>query len=233
VQVYIEYVIIDNFVITALIGLLTLRTLRIRAPWYRIATTATTGTAFAIFMPFINLHPALLFFLKILSAVPLVLLLHPPKKFRRFLLTYLTFFGYTFLTGGAAFGLIYLMSGDITQALSLNYQSPVSIGLILAFAAALAYCVSRAAIYINKKRVIIPYTCNFEITLADKTTGRLNGFIDSGNSLYDPKTQLPVVVARAEIINRLLGAEVLEKYILTGSLKNIPDARLIDFSTLT
>ena len=230
-EVYVESVIIDNFVIDGLIGILTLKTLRFKTNHLRIALSAAVGTAFALVMPFVRLNAVILLLIKTAAAFLLVLLLAPYKKFPRFLLAYLTYFGYTFLLGGACIGIIYLMTGDINSALSLNYQSPVCIGLILFLGAAAVFGVSRAAVYINRKRAVLSFYRVFSAEINGKSTGKLNGFVDSGNSLY--ADNLPVVVIKASAIKAVFTPETLERYLLTGSLKEFPCGRLMEFSTLS
>ncbi|WP_246451981.1 sigma-E processing peptidase SpoIIGA [Alkalicella caledoniensis] len=48
--------------------------------------------------------------------------------------------------------------------------------------------------------------CDLEI-LMDKSVFSIKGFVDTGNSLYDPITKLPVVIARGKIFKNYLGEE--------------------------
>ncbi|MDR3318660.1 MAG: sigma-E processing peptidase SpoIIGA [Clostridiales bacterium] len=231
-EVYIEYVIIDNIAIDFLIAMFTLKTLRLRVRYIRVILSALVGTGFAAVMPYIHINSYILLAVKVVIAAILVGILYPYKTVKRFFAAYLVFFGYTFLTGGACIGLIYLMTGDTAAALSLTYQAPVSAGAVLLLGAAAAWVIYKAVCYVDRERVIMPFMRRFTLAVGTREAS-LNGLIDSGNGLFDPKTALPVIVVKARALAGVFPESFFERYLLTRSLKGLPDGHLMQFSTLS
>lgn len=61
---------------------------------------------------------------------------------------------------------------------------------------------------------------DMEITIDNKTF-TIRGFVDTGNSLYDPITKLPVVIANAKIFQTYLGNE-WDNWFKQGEMWSIP-----------
>ena len=95
-EVYIEYVILDNFIINTLIILLVNSTLHQKISKFKVILASCIGTIFAIFMPFISVSNIFLFVLKLMVGLIMVMC------FARFnikdiSISYVLFLSYTFL----------------------------------------------------------------------------------------------------------------------------------------
>ena len=188
-DVYIEYVIIDNFVITFMISALTYKLMLKRVAKLRSAIAAIVGTAIAIAYPFVY-NDVLVIVIKLGLWIALSLILFAGKP--RLLLCSLTFLAITFLFGGAMFGINYLASGDAYSAMRVNtFDFPISVVIVGTF---LCYCfVKKIAISIHKRHDICGSIYKFSVGLFGKTL-ELSGLMDTGNRLYDERAGLPVVV---------------------------------------
>jgi len=116
-QLYIEYVILDNCVIDYMILKLIDISTGQKIKKLNKVLVCGLGTIFAVFMPFLHDQKLALFFYRIFTSLILVMCLKKYKKTTNFLTYYCLFFAYTFLLGGAMLGLIewmginYSMSG--------------------------------------------------------------------------------------------------------------------------
>jgi stage II sporulation protein GA (sporulation sigma-E factor processing peptidase) len=223
-SVYIESVILDNFFVTLLISLLSYRALSIRRSRRRHFFAALTGTAVAVAYPLLDLHAAFLVLIKLALAAVLVLILFY-KKAKMFPAA-CVFLGLTFAFGGALFAIGYAFYGDVHAALTL----PVTFlptGLIIAAALVLYLIYKKIVRKLKRVRDAKTYLVRAEIDALGKTVSGV-AFLDTGNRLYDPKTDLPVVVLGAEPSLQILGDSGLCA-MLRGQIGEIsPSARYME-----
>ena len=187
-EVYIEYVILDNFVIDYIILYLTLFSLKQKISHLNLILSSIIGTLFAVFMPFITLSSIALFFIKL--GVGLIMILFISKKELKWItLNYFLFLSYTFLMGGLCFGLIYLLFGTISLNGIIMYQFQMPIGLI--FLVLFIYFLFIKKLVAHKRK-FGTYTYAVEIYKEDKSM-HLVGFLDTGNQMYD-KSGNPILI---------------------------------------
>ncbi|MBR5388746.1 MAG: sigma-E processing peptidase SpoIIGA [Clostridia bacterium] len=181
-EVYVEYVFTDNFVIDYLILKLTCLIAGKRVKTSRLLSCAFFGAVFAVLFPLIE-NPAISLPAKITFGLLTVTAAVKSDGFTDYLFTAGAFFGVTFLTGGAIIGAFSL--------LGLNYSSEYAIGLMILP----VYIVLKTAAEIIKKfkaaKVTEKFSANVEITVNGVTVA-CRGFFDTGNSLYDGLS--PVIV---------------------------------------
>lgn len=219
--VYIEYAALDNlfldFILLRAAGL----TVRRKEKLWRLWVAAAFGTAFALVFPFLSLPAVVLILLKLLSAAFMVWLAGSYRSFGRYLTVYALFLGYTFAAGGCMIGLFSVFRADYTLDGAFGYFSPLPVGVVailVYLAAAVGVRVLRAA---GKKRKAL---C-FRMKCAVERSGvrvEAEGFLDSGNRLYDGKTGSPVVIASRALASALFSERI------AGSTR----ARWLEFSTL-
>ena len=177
-NVYVEYVVLDNFVIDCLVLLAVALTLKISYTWWRIALGGAVGTACAVVSVFV--HGVWLYLLK---AACLILMCvttvgFGKKLFWHILLT----FAYTFVLGGAIIGLFNLFKIDYVNSDGQFYQMKVPLFVYAIAVALVAFLCYSIAVYLKNAKRIAPYRKKVQIVL-DKTY-TVEGFCDSGNSLY-------------------------------------------------
>ena len=121
--VYIEYVLIDNFVIDYLMLKATFTTTGKRYKKGRLFLCAFLGAIIALVFPLIKVHSVILIAIKVLSGILIILISNDYQKKKDFYVHALLFFWYTFLTGGVIIG--------VFNILGLNYSSEISIALMV------------------------------------------------------------------------------------------------------
>ncbi len=199
-NVYIEYVLIDNFVIDYLMLKATFLTTGINYNKKRLVFCAFLGAIIALIFPLIKLHVVLFTAIKILSGLLVILLAYSYKKPKTYYINAVIFFGYTFLTGGIIIG--------VFNIFSINYSSESAI----AFMVIPAYAIIRTAIgvikHIYRQKDVMSAVREIEIT-AFGVTKKGRGFIDTGNALFDDDS--PVIFC----------VKGYAKQFLSGAIKHI------------
>ena len=177
-NVYVEYVVLDNFVIDSLLLLAVAMTLRISYKWWRIALGGGVGAACAVVSVFVS--GVWLYLLKAacLISMCVVAVGFGKKLFWHILLT----LAYTFVLGGAVIGLFNLFQIDYVNGDGQFYEMKVPLFVYVLAVALVAFLCYSIVIYVKNAKKLTPYRIKVQIEL-DKSYV-VDGFCDSGNSLY-------------------------------------------------
>ncbi len=196
--VYIEYVILDNFIIDFIILYSTAKLLKLDIKPFRLILSSILGVGFAFLTPYINIHNALLFIIKLLMGVILTYVAFKWTKAKKFFLAYFVFLFLTFLLGGICYGLqgfiqsMQVVDGTVTYSADF----PVSLIIVAIFIFFILGKNLYASIKSKKKytRISVIYQGHTLI---------LNALIDSGNQLIDGKTKLPIsFLSKKDFLNK-------------------------------
>lgn len=174
--VYIEYVLIDNFVIDFLMLEATFATTGIRYSKVRLFLCALLGAIIALIYPLLQIHTVILSLVKVLSGLLIILIANNYKKLKTYYINAVIFFGYTFLTGGVIMG--------VFNIFSINYSSELSIAIMIIPAYAVIRTVVGVVKHIYRQKDVMCAVREFEIT-AFGVTDKGRGFIDTGNAIFD------------------------------------------------
>ncbi len=191
--IYIEYVLLDNFVIDLLLikATLGLTGKTVKKGW--LFCCAFFSACLALIAPILShLRLASLLY-KLCSAFLIVLIIRKYKSFRDYYKTFLVFFALTAFTGGFVFAIFYLLNIPYSTDIAISLMVlPVYLGI--KFTLSLVRFLSRKA----SERSLL---CECEITLKGKTI-KGKGFMDTGNGVYDGDS--PVI-----FIDKRLASEFL------------------------
>jgi len=228
VYVYIEYVIIDNLVITALIALASYSVLRVKLSKKRIAAASILGTIVAIFYPFMRFRFAFLLLIRVALAAILSFILFYKKS--KLIKSAIVFLLVTATVGGLIFMVGFVISGDAVTAL-INPIAQFPIGLIFIIPLSIYFPIKKLTISIAKSRQKKEFNYAFEISVFDKTLSG-TAFLDSGNMLFDDQSGLAVVVASERLCLKILSPQQIVK-LAQGNEKQIcTSARFITVNTI-
>ena len=226
-EVYIEYVIIDNFIIDMLILLFTSLVLGSKVGKLRLVLSTLIGVVGAIFMPFIYLPNIILFFIKLVLGVIMVVVLKNYLTFRDFFAHFMMFFTFTFVFGGLCYG-ICLLLGDSTLGVLVNaYEFPM--GLIVLVVATYLFLLWKLLIYVRHKNKNISLYYDVVLKMGEDRY-YFRGYIDSGNSMYD--NGKPVVVISLSTFCKIFKQFPYQNLLLCKA-DNMPlkNARFVDCTT--
>lgn len=227
-EVYVEYVIIDNLLINALIIFLTSSLLKIKFNKINILLSSLLGTAFALIMPFITLNSYLMFVLKMVIGLAMVLVL---KKFtlKKFIITFITFVSITFMMGGMCFGIMYLFNIEFTLngIMLYGFEFPMSLFLICIFG--YLYLATKIIAVVRNERKTAKSTYKIVLTCHGKEYP-LTGFLDTGNMVYD--NGKPVIILGYRAFKKIFKNIELSSLITNRiSSKELEDAHYINMSS--
>ena len=197
--VYIEYVLIDNFLIDYMLLKATFFTTGIAVKKRRLFLCAFLGAFVALFYPVLREYYILQTLFKIISGLLIVLLSAKFKNKKAFFINALLFFTYTFITGGAIIGIYNLFN--------IDYAKEFSIAIMFLPVYVLLKGIREVFLYLYKRKDILSLTVKTEIAYANKTLV-LNGFYDTGNGVYDGDS--PVIFCEKETFFKLLDDKLLK-----------------------
>ena len=240
--IYVDVVLIENLIMNYIILLATGLILKTKLKHLRLIIASLLGAIYSIvaYINFLEIYSN--FFLKILLSVIIVYIAFNPQTMKKMWKSILIFYLTSFVFGGAAFALIYIIRPqDILMKNGLFLGTYPLKTVILA--AIVAFIVIITAFTIVKTKVTKKdMFCNIEIKLNGKIL-KTKALIDSGNMLKEPITNTPVVVIERSLLYECLPKEILNHLddIIGGDLEKIPEEirnqyisrlKLIPFSSL-
>ena len=208
-EVYVEYVVIDNFIINCALLYLTALTLKIKTNKLRVILSSLLGTCVAVIVPLFTLDNGYLILIKILLCILMVIIIGSYKSVKQFILSILTLILYTFLMGGVIMGCFYLAGVDYTVYFSVNYDSFIPVGISIFIVLVTAKLIAFAINHFVKERDLKPFTRRCAIVVGKKKVIAV-GFIDSGNRLYGGLTGSPVIVLSKKLFEKVYALGVKE-----------------------
>lgn len=228
---FIEYVILDNFVIDymllSLIGIATKEKIRRGNKIF----ASIIGTIFAIFLPYVVKYNLLAIIYKFVCAILMVLAIKKYKSFKKYIWNLSLLFVFTFLFGGLLIGVLSLLNIEYTTTnfILYNFEIPVSVFLVVFY---LVYWLLKKIIKALGNQ--IKYN-NFthKIKLIDNGASvECIGYFDSGNMLC--KDGHAVNIISSEIFFKLYQNYSVDKLLFRNIDHNIlKDASYIEINSLS
>ncbi len=195
-EVYADITFIINFIMDFLILWATARLAKMHPAFKRIAVAALLGGIYAVGFLFNGLDLCYSFPAKILFSCLMILIALPIDSWDEFKKVFLFFYAINFTVAGASIAFSYLIASEGFNSES-NYMWLV--GAILS-AVVIGVFGGR---YISRR--IIPGILRFGVQMRfEQKTCSGKGFLDTGNSLRDPLTNKPVIVAEYEFLKDCL-----------------------------
>ena len=207
-EVYIEYVVIDNLVIDGLLLLITRKALKLEVSRFFILFSALVGTIVAVCLPALNMNKGFTYVTKLILASVLVLLSGKFRSTREFIRAYYLFLFFTFLFAGGVYAVLWFFEIDFS-VIDFTYSAEFSLGVVLLTAFVVYRFASRIVEFIYRKRELKPFLRRCELVINGREL-RFFGFIDSGNRIYCKKTGFPVILCSAKVGEKLLSEGLLD-----------------------
>ncbi len=205
--VYADVIIIENLIMNFVILWSTAMLLRRDYSNVKLIIASLLGAFYAVFSYLYQYRYLYTIHLKVLFSFLIIIIAFTPYKFKDFIRVTAVFYLLSFVFGGAAFGLFYFINGFKSLEHGVFYikNFPVK---ILVISSTLAY------IFVKYGWDLIQYRIKRE-KIITKLHVSVNGLtiaivalIDTGNSLSEPVTNTPVIIAEYLSIKELLPDEV-------------------------
>jgi stage II sporulation protein GA (sporulation sigma-E factor processing peptidase) len=210
-KIYVDVLFIDNLVMNYILLWVCAKAAKIRPKWWRMLCGALLGAAYAI----IVFSPYLVFFnnisMKILLSILIIIICFPITGIPELLKLVMIFYMVTFIFGGAAFGLFYFFKKEVAIINGAFYIKEFPIKTLV-LTSVIAYIIFEQSWGIIKKRRLKDnYFVSIEVVF-DGASKVIRALIDTGNSLCDPVTRMPVMVVHFKALKQLLPEEVQRIY---------------------
>lgn len=240
--IYIDVVLIENLVMNYIILLATGLILKLKINHIRLFIAGVLGAVYSIvaYTGFLKIYSS--FILKIVLSIIIVYISYYPQSVKKLCKEVLFFYLVSFIFGGAAFSLIYLVKPqDILMKNGLFLGTYPLKTIVLAAIVAFIITITSFTIVkrkLNKKNLI----CQIEVGINGEKI-KTKALIDTGNMLKEPITNTKVMVIEHTLLYNILPKEILNHLedIIGGDLEKVPEEikneyvsklKLIPFSSL-
>jgi stage II sporulation protein GA (sporulation sigma-E factor processing peptidase) len=212
VEIYLDIVILENIVINYLILSVTARFSKNKATSLRLLLGSMLGTAYLVLMillPDVKVYTAV--FSKVLLSAVMVAVTFSIGRLKIFLKTLALFYASTFLFAGAGFALMFfkrdwgiMRNGVIITPASLLDTTWAELLLAVAVTLIILRIIYDALqSRFLRDRLLVKISISF-----DKKAIEVPALVDTGNSLHDPLTNMPVVIVEFAAIKDLLPCDI-------------------------
>ena len=240
--IYIDVVFFENLIMNTIILIATGIILKQKMKWLRILLAGTLGAIYSIMTYISELKIYSNIILKIILSIIITYIAYNPQTVKQLWKTILIFYLTSFVFGGAAFSLIYIVKPQeilMKNGLFLGTY-PLKTVILAAFIAFIilitAFTIVKSKL--NKKDMF----CEIKVKLNNKLI-ETKAMIDTGNLLKEPITNTPVIILEHTLLYDCMPKEILNNLdkILGGDFEEIPQEirqeyisrlKLIPFSSL-
>ena len=222
--VYIDIVLIENLIMNYIILFTTGLILKQNMKHIRLIIAALIGAIYAVITYVTKLPIYSSIILKILLSILIVYVAYNPKNVKRMWKCLLIFYLTSFLFGGIAFSLIYIVK---PQNIIMNNGNPIGTYTIkmVILGAVIGFLIIDTSFKIVKNKITKEdMFCNLEIKLNGNVI-TTKAMIDSGNLLKEPITNTPVIVVEHTILYDYMPKEILNNLenILGGDFEDVSE----------
>ena len=222
--IYIDVVLIENLLMNYIILFATGVVLKLKIKHIRLILGSLVGAIYTIISYISGLKIYSNFLLKLILSLVIIYIALNPKSLKQLLKFTLIFYLTSFVFGGAAFALIYVVKPQEllkNNGLILNSNSLK----VIFISAIVAFTIIIIGFKVVKNKISArDMYCDIEIKINDKKI-ETKAMIDTGNFLKEPITNTPVIVVEHTLLYECIPKEILNHIdnILGGDFDEIPD----------
>ncbi len=209
--IYIDILIIENFFMNYLLLYFINRFCKCRTKKWRIVIAAFIGALYVIVVFYPDLHILYSVIMKYMISVLMLIVAFSPLELKKFVKILILFYLEAFIIGGLLLGIFYLNNPTpeiINGALFITSVSPspeyIILGSIIAIILIKFGFDYFEGYYVNEKTKV-----EMDIVLNERKCS-LIALIDTGNSLKDPISNMPVIIVYYKTIIDILPDELRE-----------------------
>lgn len=211
-EIYLDIIILENIVINYLILLVTAKFSKTKTSNFRLLMGALLGAlylALMILLPEMKIYTTIMS--KLLLSLAMVAVTFNFSKISAFLKTLVMFYASTFLFAGAGFAFLFFNQdgGIVRNGVILSPLSFLNTKLSeLLLALAVTFIILRVVWDVIQNRFLREKMLVRLCIAFDRKAIELYALVDTGNSLHDPLTNMPVVVVEFTAIKELLPVDI-------------------------
>lgn len=207
-MLYLDVLLLMNFCIDWMLLSLTAVWRKRMVPRWRLFLGAALGSAYVVFLAWFSWAWLESIAAKALLSLWLVLFVFGFRSLREVLRTLGTFYAVSFLTGGAVFGVYFLLQSQLDHLYAISWLRDwslpqMSIWLTLSLGLPLTWWLVRRMLHLQERDTVqAAQLVSAHLWLMGRETV-LQGYVDTGNQLYDPITRVPVVMVEKTALPQL------------------------------
>lgn len=210
--IYAEYLLLENIIINFIILYVTKKITRTKTSKLRLFIAALIGSIYTLVVFFPSLQFMAKFSIKFSISILMIILAFNPERLNLFFKQISTFYMISFAFAGAIIGIFYILNSNLnlTKFSFKNSDELIKfliIGIVVAVLL-IKYIFKFYQNRVNKEN----YITNVIIKLNDKEA-ELIALIDTGNSLKEPISQLPVIIAEYGALECILPELIKKMYL--------------------
>lgn len=208
-NIYLDILFIENLLMNYIILFGTGFIQKLKMKNYRLVISSLMGAIYSIiiYLKIIPIYSNV--FMKILLSLIMIYIAFNPQSIKKMLKTLLLFYLISFVTGGCALALLYLISPKSISFSNgvLTGSYPMKVTLI---AGAVGFLIIQYSFRLNKMKLRKQdLICNITVKVCGKLL-QTKAFLDSGNNLKDPITRTPVVIIEKVKVEKIINIKELE-----------------------
>ena len=206
-DVYADVLLLQNVTINYFIIWLTSKMVKAETGIIKIFTASAVGALYALLLFFPGYKVLYSIIMKVLLSFLIIVIAFTPLKLREFMKQLSVFYLISFILGGSVFGLFYLTNTGISIVNGIFLIKGVSPYILLGAGLLTLGFVRLCIIPLYNLLEQRAFHLNFSIYFGGNEIS-LKGLIDTGNSLYDPITNFPVIVVEYSAIRDIIPEKI-------------------------
>lgn len=223
--IYIDIVLIENLIMNFIILLATGLILKEKIKAMRLLLSSLLGAIYSVvsYMSILEIYTSMT--LKIILSIVIIYIAFNPQTIKKMWKDILIFYLTSFVFGGAAFALIYIIKPQDILMKNGLFLGTYPLKTIL-LGAIVAFIIIIAAFTVVKTKITKKdMFCEIEIELNGEKI-KTTAMIDTGNLLKEPITNTPVIVVEHTLLYDCIPKEILNHLdeLLGGDFSKIPES---------
>lgn len=194
--VYIDKYLIGNFIIDFFLLELTMKSLKIKINIKRLLLASLIGSLYALVIVIPSLRIFTFIAFKIFVALIMIFIVFNGKSFKFIMKSFMVFILYSMLLGGLYLFLQLNIENNSENSKSIIYYTDKFFIVVI-----FIYIIGERifSFILDRNRIKI-FTYTIEISL-NGVNVKFNAFLDTGNELREPVTNLPVIIAEENLFS--------------------------------
>jgi len=224
VVVYIDLLILENFIVNCFLLEITAKTVRVNVKWILLLISGFIGSLYVIilFYPEVEFLNTLL--VKVLVVLIMIFLTFKSKDIGLLVKASIIYILYSMVLAGTC---IFMQYSQGVTIINSNYIMDFTYKKLFIAIMVIFIIVNRLIIYVKERKDIDELIYKVDIVLNSKLKS-VNGFLDTGNELREPVTNMPVILVNKDSV-KSFNVENCEKYYIPYRVFNGQTGRLEAF----
>lgn len=224
--IYIDILIFQNLVVNLFLLYITARTLRLKVELRYIIVAAAIGSTYVITLIYPQLKGFSTLPFKIMIALILILISFRKRKVIFNIKALSIFILYSMLLAGACMFIQYNEEYDISNFVIINFSyKKLMLSIMIIY-----ILIDRIIIYIKDRKDLKSLIYDVDIVLKNSEK-KIRAFLDTGNELREPATNLPVVIVEKKVFKDI-DLNLYDKFYIPYRVVNGQSGNLQGFKPL-